>query len=150
MKIIATTSLEWHRLCARQLTWKRRIEDRVRQIVHDVRQNGDEALLRYTRRFDRVRLTPKQLLVTEAEISGAFQHLDPKFSLQLKSALQNVQAFYGRPRLKPVRCFDGDGVVNWNMLGQADDEPDSRGDRIGDRCLRLVWRVEDHRQIGSR
>ena len=111
MKIIATTSQEWHRLCARQLTWKRRIEDRVRQIVHDVRQNGDEALLRYTRRFDRVRLTPKQLLVTEAEISGAFQHLDPKFSLQLKSAFQNVQAFYGRPRLKPVRCFDGDGVV---------------------------------------
>jgi len=111
MKIIATTSQEWHRLCARQLTWKRRIEDRVRQIVHDVRQNGDEALLRYTRRFDRVRLASKQLLVTEAEISGAFQHLDPKFSLQLKSALQNVQAFYGRPRLKPVRCFDGDGVV---------------------------------------
>lgn len=111
MKIIATTSQEWHRLCARQLTWKRRIEDRVREIVHDVRQNGDEALLRYTRRFDRVRLASKQLLVTEAEISGAFQHLDPKFSLQLKSALQNVQAFYGRPRLKPVRCFDGDGVV---------------------------------------
>ena len=111
MKIISTNSQEWQRLCDRQLVWKRRVEDRVRTIVHDVRQTGDEALLRYTRRFDQVRLAPKQLRVTEAEISGAFQHLDPKFALQLKSALQNVQSFYSRPRVKPVRHLDGEGVV---------------------------------------
>jgi histidinol dehydrogenase len=111
MKVISTTSQEWLRLCARQLSRKRHIEERVRQIVDDVYQDGDEALLRYTRRFDKVRLLPKQLRVTEAEISGAFQHLDPKFALQLKSAIQNVQAFYSRPRLKPVRLVDGDGVV---------------------------------------
>ena len=111
MKIISTTGQEWQRLCGRQTIRKRRIEERVRTIVDDVHQGGDEALLRYPRRFDGVRLTPKQLRVTEAEISGAFQHLDPKFALQLKSAIQNVQAFYGRPRLKPVRCMDGDGVV---------------------------------------
>jgi histidinol dehydrogenase len=111
MKVISTTSQEWQRLCARQLVRKRHIEERVRTIVDDVYQGGDDALLRYTRRFDKVRLTPRQLRVTEAEISGAFQHLDPKFALQLKSAIQNVQTFYGRPRLKPVRSVDGDGVV---------------------------------------
>ncbi|MBI1992778.1 MAG: histidinol dehydrogenase, partial [Candidatus Omnitrophica bacterium] len=111
MKIITTTSQEWQRLCARQLVRKRRVEDRVRTIIDDVSQGGDEALLRYARRFDRVRLSSKQLRVTEAEISGAFQHLDPRFALQLKSAIQNVQAFYGRPRVKPVRFIDGDGVV---------------------------------------
>ena len=111
MKVITTASQEWQRLCARQLVRRRRLEDRVRRILDDVHQGGDEALLRYTRRFDKVKLTPRQLRVTEAEISGAFQHLDPRFALQLKSALQNVQAFYGRPRLKPVRSVDGDGVV---------------------------------------
>ncbi|MBI3083758.1 MAG: histidinol dehydrogenase [Candidatus Omnitrophica bacterium] len=111
MKIITTTSQEWQRLCARQLVRKRRVEERVRTIIDDVSQGGDEALLRYARRFDRVRLSSKQLRVTEAEISGAFQHLDPRFALQLKSAIQNVQAFYGRPRVKPVRFIDGDGVV---------------------------------------
>ncbi|MBI3996113.1 MAG: histidinol dehydrogenase [Candidatus Omnitrophica bacterium] len=111
MKLISTTSQEWQRLCARQTVRKRRIEERVRTIVDDVCQAGDEALLRYTRRFDHVRLKSRQLRVTEAEISGAFQHLDPKFALQLKSAIQNVQTFYSRPRLKPMRCFDGDGVV---------------------------------------
>jgi len=111
MKIISTTGQEWQRLCARQLSRKRRVEERVRTIVDDVHQGGDEALLRYTRRFDGVRLMARQLRVTEAEISGAFQHLDPKFALQLKSAIQNVQVFYSRPRLKPVKMLDGDGVV---------------------------------------
>ena len=111
MKIISTTGKEWQRLCARQLIRKRRVEESVRKILDDVRQGGDEALVRYTRRFDKVRLSPKQLRVTEAEISGAFQHLDPKFALQLKSAIQNVQLFYSRPRLKPMKCMDGNGVV---------------------------------------
>jgi len=111
MKLISTSSQEWQRLCARQLSHKRRLEERVRAILNAVRQEGDAALLRYTRRFDGVRVRPRQLRVTEAEISGAFQHLDPKFALQLKSAIQNVQAFYGKPRLKPVRVMDGDGVV---------------------------------------
>ena len=111
MKVISTASQEWQRLCGRQLVRKRHIEERVRKIVDNVCQGGDEALLRYTRRFDKVRLVPRQLRVTEAEISGAFQHLDPKFGLQLKSAIQNVQSFYSRPRLKPVRSVDGDGVV---------------------------------------
>ena len=111
MKVISTASQEWQRLCGRQLVRKRRIEDSVRKIIDDVYQGGDDALLRYTRRFDKVRLAPRQLRVTEAEISGAFQHLDPKFALQLKSAIQNVQSFYSRPRLKPVRSVDGDGVV---------------------------------------
>ena len=111
MKVITTNSQEWQKLCGRQTIRKRRLEESVRKIVDDVHQGGDEALLRYTRRFDRVKLTPRQLRVTEAEISGAFQHLDPKFALQLKSAIQNVNAFYGRPRLKPVRLMDGDGAV---------------------------------------
>jgi len=72
---------------------------------------GDEALVRYTRRFDRVRLSPKQLRVTEAQISAAFQHMDPNLVLHLKVAIQNVQAFYGKPRMKPVRIVDEDGVL---------------------------------------
>ena len=111
MKVITVRSQEWQRLCGRQLVRRRRVEDAVRTILDNVHQGGDEAVLRYARRFDKVRLTPRQLRVTEAEISGAFQHLDPQFALQLKHAIQNVQAFYGRPRLKPMRSLDGDGVV---------------------------------------
>jgi len=111
MKVISTTGKAWQRLCTRQLGRKRRIEESVRKIIDTVRQNGDEALVRYTRRFDRVRLSPRQLRVTEAEKSGAFQHMDPNLVVHLKAAIQNVQVFYGRPRTKPVRIVDEDGVL---------------------------------------
>lgn len=137
MKVITTASQEWQRLCSRQTARRRLIEERVRAIVDAVAQGGDEALLRYTRRFDKVKLTPRQLRVTEAEISGAFQHLDPRFALQLKSAIQNVQAFYSRSRLKPVRMVDGDGV----MLGEKFDPIDRVGIYIPGGTASLVSTV---------
>ncbi|HEV7236599.1 MAG TPA: histidinol dehydrogenase, partial [Ktedonobacteraceae bacterium] len=34
------------------------LTDRVRPIIQEVRQRGDEALIEFTERFDRVTLTP--------------------------------------------------------------------------------------------
>jgi histidinol dehydrogenase len=137
MRTISTTGIAWQRLCNRQLVRRRRVEDTVRKIVDAVHQHGDEALLRYTRKLDRVTLTPRQLRVTEAEISGAFQHLDPKFALQLKSAIQNVLAFHGRPRRRPVKMLDGDGV----MLGEKFDPIDRVGIYIPGGTASLVSTV---------
>ena len=38
-----------------------RIESTVKRIIREVREKGDYALLRYTKKFDRVELTPKPL-----------------------------------------------------------------------------------------
>lgn len=111
MKVVTVTGQAWQRLCARRLIRKKRLEERVRTIIEDVRLHGDEAVLRYARRFDKVRLTAKQLRVTQAETSGAFQHMDPNLVLHLKAAIQKVQAFYSKPRVKPVRIVDEDGVL---------------------------------------
>jgi len=138
MKVISTAGKEWQRLCSRQLVRKRRVEERVTKILDDVRQNGDEALLRYTRRFDRVRLTARQLRVTEAEKSGAFQHIDPGLMVHLKAAIQNVQAFYSRPRLRPIRIVDGDGGV---YLGEKFDPVDRVGVYIPGGTASLVSTV---------
>ena len=63
MKVITTTGKVWQRLCVRHLETRRRIQERVRTILEDVRLHGDEAVLRYTRRLDGVRLKPKQFRV---------------------------------------------------------------------------------------
>jgi len=137
MKVISTTGQAWQRLCARQAVPKRRVEERVHAILEDVRQNGDDALLRYTRRFDHVRLSLRQLRVTEAERSAAFQHIDPNLMLHLKTAIQNVQAFYGQPRLKPVRMRTTDGI----MLGEKFDPLDRVGVYIPGGTASLVSTV---------
>ena len=123
MKILSRNGKVWQQLCNRQLVRRRRVEDAVRRIIEDVYAHGDSALLRYTRRFDKVKLASKDLRVTQAEISGAFQNLDPSLMTQLKAVIQNVRTFYARPRLKPVRMVDADGVA----LGEKFDAIDTVG-----------------------
>ena len=47
------------------------LESSVRKIVDDVRKNGDRALFKYTKRFDRVALTGKTVKVSRSEFRKA-------------------------------------------------------------------------------
>ena len=88
-----------------------RIEERVRRIIEAVRADGDEAVLRYTRRFDKVHLKPKNFKVTEAETSTAFQNIKPDFVTSLKRVIDNVHRFYRRSLKKSWRIRDESGVL---------------------------------------
>ncbi len=68
----------------------------VRPIVQAVHERGDEALLDFTARFDRVQLTSKQLRVSRAEIDEAHQLLDPQIRAALEQAIHNVRTFHER------------------------------------------------------
>ena len=111
MKIIRIPSKDWERLVQRGSSRRARVEERVRQIVDAVRAEGDPAVLRFTRRFDRVKLTPRTLKVTEAETSAAFQNISPQFVASLKQVIENVNRFYRRSVKRPWRIRDENGVV---------------------------------------
>jgi histidinol dehydrogenase len=96
---------------SRQLTRRRQIVDKVARIVEDVRVNGDTALLRYTRKFDRVKLTPKEIAVSEDEINAGYQNIKPEFIASLKAAIDNVTRFYARRIRKPVKVNGEEGVL---------------------------------------
>jgi histidinol dehydrogenase len=70
--------------------------ERVRPIVQEVRQRGDQALLEFTERFDRVRLTLDQLRVGREEIERAHQTLDVLVRDAIKHAIRNVRTFHER------------------------------------------------------
>jgi histidinol dehydrogenase len=42
-------------------------------VMEDVRRHGDRALVRYTRKFDRVNISPRALRVSKAEIAEAYR-----------------------------------------------------------------------------
>jgi len=111
MKIIHPTDPAFVRLCQRGLIRRTRIERAVQRILEDVRLRGDEALVRYTRRFDHVRLTAKHLRVSELEISGAFQHVSPQLVAHLQLVIHNMEAFYRRTLPKPWKRMNSDGVL---------------------------------------
>lgn len=112
MKIIRTSSREFQKILQRSNVRNLRLEERVRHILEDVQLHGDEALLKYTRRFDRARLTPRTLAVTQAEASGAYQNINPKLMAQLKVVIENVQRFYRKQSglIRSWKMRDSDGV----------------------------------------
>jgi len=66
----------------------------VKKIITDVRENGDEALLRYTEKFDNVHLTRSQLTAAEREIKEAYKKLEKKQISALKKAARNITRFH--------------------------------------------------------
>ena len=70
--------------------------ERVRPIVEGVRRRGDEALIEFTARFDRVQLTPERLRVSREEIDRAYQILDTPVRWAIEQAIRNVRTFHER------------------------------------------------------
>ncbi len=66
----------------------------VRPIIKEVRERGDEALLEFTAKFDRVQLDPAKLRVTREEIEEAHTLLDPAVRDALEKAIANVRKFH--------------------------------------------------------
>lgn len=92
-------------------TRKKYVEEKVRRIIDDVKNKGDEAVIKYTRCFDKVKLAPKDLRVAESEISGAFQNITSDFIADLKTIINNVTLFYKKQVQKPCRIKDDEGVL---------------------------------------
>lgn len=111
MKIIRSNSKKLDKIYNSRFTKSKRIEEKVRKIVEDVRLFGDEAVLKYTKKFDRVKMTPRQLKVSAIEISGAYQSIRPDFVSNLKIIIENVNKFYRRTIRKSWRMKGPDGLV---------------------------------------
>jgi histidinol dehydrogenase len=111
MKIIRPGSKKLEKLLNRGLSRRRQVEERVRKILEDVRALGDEAVLKYTKKFDGVKMLPRQLKVAQIEISGAYQNIRPDFVPSLKVIIDNVNRFYRKSLKKSWRLKDADGAV---------------------------------------
>ena len=111
MKIIRFNSKQLEKIYNRMFFKSRRAEDKVRRIIEDVRLFGDDAVIKYTKKFDRVKLSARQFKVSEIEISGAYQNIDPNFVANLKIIIENINRFYRKTVKKPWRMKDSDGVI---------------------------------------
>lgn len=89
-------------------------EDAVNDIITQIRERGDEALLEYTKRFDHCTLTPDTMTVTEEEIRRAYGALTPEFIEVLKKSAANIRAYHE----KQLRNSWFDTKENGTILGQ--------------------------------
>ena len=86
---------------------------RVKEIVANVRAQGDEALFAYTARFDKAILTPETLRVTKTEIAAAYEKADGKWIDAMREAAKRITAFHEKQKQKTWLDIE-DGI----QLGQ--------------------------------
>lgn len=111
VKIIRFNSKQLEKIYTTRIFRSKRVEDKVRKIVDDVRLFGDEALIKYTKKFDKVKLSAKQLKVSAIETSGAYQSISPDFVSNLKIIIDNINRFYLKTLRKSWKIKDADGLI---------------------------------------
>lgn len=89
------------------------VSDIVADILAEVRQKGDAALLAYAKQFDKADL--QALEVSEAEIDAAFQKVEPAFIAVLQQAAENIRAFHRR-QVRNSFVITGDGIVTGQKI----------------------------------
>ncbi len=71
-----------------------RLEKTVGSILKDVREGGDEALVRLTERFDGARISVQNLRVKKREIGEAYKKVPQDFLGTLRKAAHRIQRFH--------------------------------------------------------
>ncbi|MBE7052201.1 MAG: histidinol dehydrogenase [Ruminococcaceae bacterium] len=94
------------------------VEDIVTDIIKNVRANGDKALLEYTEKFDKAKLS--SLIVTKEEIDEAVASVDEKFIEILKNAAANIRKFHEKQVRTSFIINDENGIVTGQKIIPVD------------------------------
>ena len=69
------------------------LEDDVKAVISQVKEDGDKALIELSNKFDKAKLTQKTLEVTKKEIKEAYTKTSPEQRSALKFMKEKVEAF---------------------------------------------------------
>ncbi len=94
------------RLLSRSQMQDEQVTERVKAIVGAVRQRGDEALLEYTKAFDRADMRADQLRVSPGEIAAAYAAADEAWVASMREAAKRIAAFHEKQKQRTWIDFD--------------------------------------------
>ncbi len=98
-------------------------QDTVNKILDDVKANGDKAIFKYTKEFDKADVNEKNLYVTDEEIKEAYELVDDSLIETMKKSIENIRDFHERQVRNSWFETRDDGVI----LGQRITALDSVG-----------------------
>ncbi|KYH37161.1 MAG: histidinol dehydrogenase [Candidatus Bathyarchaeota archaeon B24] len=118
VRISGLTDADVRRLMARGLSLEE-VRGSVARIIADVRSRGDEALLEYTRLYDKVELDRSRLKITREEMDDAYDSLDRKTREALETVHENVKTVCAKllPEDRVIEPTEGVRIhVLWRPL----------------------------------
>ncbi len=91
---IFTESKELENLIKRSEMEVEQFEESVKQILKDVKEKGDQAVIHYTKKFDGIELLPEEFEVPFSQIEEAYEKLDEETRWALEVAYERVRKFH--------------------------------------------------------
>ncbi len=70
----------------------------AREVSWDVKENGDQAVLKYTEKFDKISLTSETMKVTPEEIEEAYNRIDATSKEAITYAYHNIRTFHEKQK----------------------------------------------------
>ena len=117
MKVIKTDSPEFapvrDKLLNRGVTYGKSIESSVKTIIESVRKNGDKALIKYTKKFDGIQLTPSTIRISKETIKKAYSKVEGSDIKKLEYAAKRINEFHKHQKISGWKYTD-----NGVLLGQ--------------------------------
>ncbi|MEW5908251.1 MAG: histidinol dehydrogenase [Thermodesulfobacteriota bacterium] len=107
-------------ITGRGLQYMKRDITRISRIIQDVKKNGDEALIRYIRRFDSPRFTIEELRVSNQEFRDAKSVVPESFMKSLSRAADQIESFHRRQKSASWITTERDGIILGQMIRPID------------------------------
>ncbi len=86
------------------------VEQKVKKIVREVRLKGDEALLFYTKKFDKILLQSKDLKIDKKRIKQSYDKVDKHFLKSIMIAKKNITEFHTKNHKKSWQVMK-EGII---------------------------------------
>lgn len=107
------------------VTWNesddRDINQRVLDIITDVRKNGDQAVIDYTNRFDQTSFSQaSELELTQEALKTAWEKLPADQAQALKTAAERIRAYAEHQKMASWQYTEADGTVLGQMVTPLD------------------------------
>lgn len=102
---------QWNELVRRPTQTYREVEGLVAEIFEEVAERGDEAVLKYARKFDGAELS--SLKVGDLEFAAAGEALSPGLKESIRLAKDNIERFHRAQRTSRVEVETAPGVRCW-------------------------------------
>lgn len=102
---------QWENLCQRPVFPSEDLENKVQNIINEVKTNGDDALRKFALEFDKVSL--KELKVNELEIEEVTKSVSEELRNAIAQASDNIRKFHASQQISENRIETTKGVECW-------------------------------------
>ncbi|MBQ7265602.1 MAG: histidinol dehydrogenase [Firmicutes bacterium] len=87
------------KILSRSTLENKAIQEKVDDIIKNVKERGDEAVFEYTEKFDSFKLDTKNILVSEEEKRAAYEAVDSDLVRVIVRSAERIRAFHEKQKL---------------------------------------------------